>query len=67
MFRPVPLRLKAKAAMAGQTLSDYVLGELLRIADLPSKEELRERLHSREKVVPLEDSRAAIRAERDAR
>ncbi len=60
-------RLKAKAAMAGLTLSDYLLGELLRIAELPSTEELRDRLHSRTKISSPEDSLDAVRAERDAR
>jgi plasmid stability protein len=45
--------LKARAAMAGMSLSDYLLGELREIADRPTLAEFRVRLHSR---VPLSAS-----------
>ncbi|HXW99723.1 MAG TPA: hypothetical protein VEJ00_00800 [Candidatus Acidoferrales bacterium] len=59
--------LKARAAMAGMSLSDYLLGEIKEIAERPTLAELRERLHRREAVsVPL-DSVRLVREERDAR
>ena len=59
--------LKARAAMAGMSLSDYLLGEIKEIAERPTLAELRERLHRREPVsVPL-DSARIVREEREAR
>jgi len=43
--------LKARSAMAGMSLSDYLLAELQRLAQRPSREELVARLRSREQVV----------------
>lgn len=37
-------RLKARAATAGMSLSDYLLGELREIADRPTLAEFRDRL-----------------------
>lgn len=42
--------LKARAAMAGMSLSDYLLAELQRLAQRPSREELVARLQRREQV-----------------
>ena len=42
--------LKARAAMAGMSLSDYLLAELRRVAERPTRSELRARLASREPV-----------------
>lgn len=42
--------LKAKAALAGQSLSDYLLGELDRLAHQPSRLELLARIHLREQL-----------------
>jgi plasmid stability protein len=39
--------LKARAAMAGMSFSDYLLGELREIAERPTLAEFRERLHKR--------------------
>ena len=36
--------LKARAALAGSSLSDYLLDELTRFASLPTREEMLERL-----------------------
>jgi len=49
---PAPLyrALKSRAAMAGISLSDYVLGELKRLTDRPTTAELRRRLAQREPV-----------------
>jgi len=42
--------LKARAAMAGMSLSDYLLAEIREIAEKPTLVELRERLHARKPV-----------------
>lgn len=39
--------LKARAAAQGRSLSDYVLGEVVRVARTPTPEELDERIRSR--------------------
>jgi plasmid stability protein len=59
--------LKARAAMAGMSLSDYLLGEIKEIAERPTLAELRERLHQRKPVsLPLDTARM-VREEREAR
>jgi antitoxin FitA len=60
-------RLKARAAMAGMSLSDYLLRELRHIAELPTLEEMRMRLQSHPPVTLSESPEDAVRAERDAR
>jgi plasmid stability protein len=59
--------LKARAALAGMSLSDYLLTEVRQMTDRPSLSELRERLHRRERVTPAVSAAQAVRAERDAR
>lgn len=39
--------LKARAAARGTSLSDYVLGEVVRVARTPTPEELDERIRAR--------------------
>ena len=60
-------RLKARAALAGMSLSDYLLEEIRRVAERPTVEELRARLKSRPGVTPAESPADALRAERDSR
>jgi hypothetical protein len=59
--------LKARAAMSGLPLSDYLIREVRKIAEQPTLDEMRERLQGREsyrgKRVPAE----LLRAERDSR
>lgn len=58
-------RLKSRAALAGMSLSDYLLGEIRQMAERPTIDELRERLRSRaETVLPFPPAEA-VRAERD--
>ena len=58
-------RLKSRAAIAGMSLSDYLLAEIRRVAERPTLADLRARLASRS-VVTLDLSLAdAVRAERD--
>ena len=60
-------RLKSRAALAGMSLSDYLLAELRRMAERPSLAELRERLEKRPATDPDPSPEEAIRAERDSR
>ena len=60
-------RLKAKAALSGQSLSSYLLAEIQRLADRPTEEELLQRLRQRAAVTPSISPADAVRAERDAR
>jgi plasmid stability protein len=59
--------LKARAALAGLSLSDYLLAEIRQVAERPTLGELRERLHRRERVTSPLSAARAIRAEREAR
>ena len=57
--------LKARAALAGMSLSDYLLGEIRQVAERPTIEELRARLRSRTETAPTMPPADAVRAERD--
>lgn len=59
--------LKARAAMAGMSLSDYLLVELREIAERPTLAELCDRLHQRRPVTARIDIARMVREERDAR
>lgn len=59
--------LKARAAMAGMSLSDYLLAELREIAERPTLAEFRERLHRRIRVSAALDTAGLVREERAAR
>ena len=54
--------LKARAALAGMSLSDYLLAELRRVAARPTREELVARLGSRDRV-EIQTSIADLMAE----
>ena len=58
-------QLKARAAMAGMSLSDYLLVEMRRVAERPTIEEMRQRLRSRPETRPAVSAADAVRAERD--
>lgn len=60
-------KLKARAAMEGLSLSDYLLREVRAIADRPTVAELQARILRRVPVKPRETPAKAVRAERDAR
>ena len=60
-------RLKARAALEGKTLSDYLLYEVQRLAELPTLAELRKRLAERSSPKLRVSPARAIRAERDGR
>jgi antitoxin FitA len=59
--------VKAQAALAGMSLSDYLLEELRRLAERPTVAELRERLRRRSRVESSVSAAEAVRRERDAR
>ena len=60
-------KLKARAAMEGKSLSDYLIAEITRMAERPTLSELRERLLSRMPVNPRIPPARAVREDRDAR
>jgi antitoxin FitA len=59
--------LKARAAMAGMSLSDYLLTEIREIAERPTLLELRDRLHTRKAVMLSLDTARLVREERGTR
>ncbi len=58
-------QLKSRAALAGMSLSDYLLNEIRQVAERPTIDELRARLQSRTETAPSVPPAEAIRAERD--
>ena len=60
-------RLKSRAALAGMSLSDYLLSEIREVAERPTVEELRARLESRAPIISDLATAEAVRAERDSR
>lgn len=60
-------RLKARAALAGTSLSEYLLGEIRRVAERPTRDEVLARIAARESVRTEESIVDALSAERDAR
>jgi antitoxin FitA len=59
--------LKARAAMAGMSLSDYLLAEIKEIAERPTLAELRARLRRRKAITLSLDTARLVREEREAR
>jgi len=60
-------QLKARAAIAGQSLSDYVLDELRRSLERPTRQELLKLVaHTAPTKLP-ESAARAVRRERDSR
>ena len=60
-------RLKARAAIEGMSMSDYVLRELGKALDRPTRQEVLERLRARPVRRLRRSAAAVIRAERDSR
>ena len=60
-------KLKARAAMAGMSLSDYLLSELRRTAEVPTLAELEERLSKLPPVSVEIDTAQLVREARKAR
>lgn len=59
--------LKARAALSGMSLSDYVLAELREITERPTLTEMEQRLERRRPVKLQFPAAALVRAEREAR
>jgi antitoxin FitA len=59
--------IKARAARAGMTLSDYLKREVERLVATPTTEEILERIRARKRPVLSETPAEIIRAERDSR
>ena len=59
-------QLKARAAMAGLSLSDFVVREVRKIAEQPTAEEMAERLRQREPYRGRLSPTRALREERDS-
>ena len=59
--------LKARAAMAGMSLSDHLLAEIKELAERPTLAELRNRLHTRKAITIQLDTARLVREEREAR
>jgi plasmid stability protein len=60
-------RLKSRAALAGMSLSDFLLNEIREIAERPTIAELRARMEHRLAIAPSVAPADAVRAERDRR
>jgi plasmid stability protein len=60
-------KLKARAALEGQSMSDYAQAELRRALERPTRQELIERVRARRSATVTTSSVDAVRAERDAR
>jgi antitoxin FitA len=58
-------QLKSRAALAGMSLSDYLLREIRQVAERPTLDELRARLERRAEMTPSVAPAQAVRAERD--
>jgi hypothetical protein len=59
-------KLKARAAMARMSLSEFLLAEIRALAERPTIAELRERLHRRSRVAAGVPAADAVRRERNA-
>lgn len=59
--------LKARAALHGLPLSEYLIREARRLAERPTVDELRRRLAGRTAVRPRVSPARAVRAERERR
>lgn len=59
--------LKSRAALAGMSLSDYLLRELREVAERPTMDQLRARLRERSNAALSVPPADAVRAERDRR
>ncbi len=60
-------QLKSRAALAGMSLSDYLLQQIREVAERPTIEEMRARLERRSPVQVSVDPVRAVREERDSR
>jgi plasmid stability protein len=59
-------KLKVRAAGSGQTLSDFLLAELERLAARPTRDEMLAGLHRRKRVTLKTPAAIIIRVERES-
>ena len=59
-------KLKSRAADSGQTLSDFLLAELERLAARPTRDEMLTRIHRRKRVTLRTPAAVVIREERES-
>jgi plasmid stability protein len=59
--------IKARAALAGMSLSDYLLNELQRLVERPTREQMLARLRALPPYEPKESIAEALAAERQGR
>ena len=59
-------KLKVRAAGSGQTLSDYLLAELERLAARPTRDEMLTRIHRRTRGTWTTPAAVVIRVERES-
>jgi antitoxin FitA len=60
-------KLKLRAASAGMSISEYLLRDIERSLERPTREELLQRLQSRDRVEPREPVADAVADERENR
>jgi plasmid stability protein len=60
-------KLKSRAALSGMSISEYLLREIERVLERPTREELLQRLQSLEPVESREPVALAVAAEREGR
>jgi plasmid stability protein len=60
-------KLKARAALAGMSLSDYLLREVRHIAEKPTMEEMMKRIEKAEAVITRMSPAQILREEREKR
>ena len=60
-------RLKARSAMEGMSMSEYILREVGKALERPTRQEVLDRLRTRPVQRLSRSAAAVIRAERDAR
>jgi plasmid stability protein len=60
-------KLKARAALEGMSLSEFLIREVQMVAERPTMAELMERVAGRRPVAPRVSPAAAIREERERR
>jgi plasmid stability protein len=60
-------KLRARAAMEGMSLSEFLLREIRRVSEVPTRTELLERIAGRSPVETKGRVVAMLRAERDGR
>ena len=63
---PLHRKLKSRAADSGQTLSDFLLAEVERLAARPTRDEMLSRIHGRKRVTLKTPAAVVIREERES-